>query len=99
MRKLQINPVGAEEVFEIYLDPTKHPVAYNNKLTELVDAGMSYVQAENFIRNTPFVMEVYYAPNQGLFLVESEAIESVDIHNPYDGKTIPNPENQPSWTP
>lgn len=94
--KIQINPQGTEEVVEIYLHPLKHPVAFRNKVDELVSAGMTLEQAEHYLNTTPFVMEVYYAPNQGLFLVESEAIEFNDICNPYDGKTIPNPENQPS---
>lgn len=93
MAKLQINPQGAEEIFELYLDPVKHPVAFDNKVQELMDAGMSRVEAEQFIRTTPFVLEAYYSPKQGLFLVESEAIEFNDIHNPYDGTTVYNPEN------
>ncbi len=94
MTKLKINPQGTEEVVEIRLDPVKHPVAFDAKRQELVNAGMTRDEAERFILAVPFVMEVYYAPNQGLFLVESEAIESTDIHNPYDGEVVYNPENQ-----
>lgn len=93
MAKLQINPQGTEEVFEIYLDPVKHPVAYNNKVEELIDSGMSREEADRFVQTMPFVLEVYYSQGQGLFLVESEAIEYNDIHNPYDGEVLFNPEN------
>jgi hypothetical protein len=92
MAKLQINPQGTEEIFELYLDPVKHPVAYNNKVEELVGSGMSREEADSFIQTTPFVLEAYYSTGQGLFLVESEAIEFNDIHNPYDGTTVYNPE-------
>ena len=94
MAKLQINPQGTEEVFELYLDPVKHPVAYGNKVEELMSAGMTREQAEKFVRDIPFTMEVYYSSGQGLFLVESEAIEFNDIHNPYDGRTVYNPEKE-----
>lgn len=94
MTKLQINPQGTEEVVELYLDPLKHPVAYNSKVEELIASGMTREQADTFVQNTPFVMEVYYAPDQGLFLVESEPIAFNDIHNPYDGEVVYNPENK-----
>lgn len=93
MSKLKINPQGTEEVIEIYLDSVKHPVAYNAKIDELIESGMTREEAEGFISTTPFVMELYYAPNQGLFLVESEAIESTEIYNPYCGEEIPNSNN------
>ena len=93
MAKLQINPQGTEEVFELYLDPVKHPVAYGNKVEELMSAGMTREEAERCIQATPFVLEAYYSSGQGLFLVESEAVEFNDIHNPCDGKTVYNPEN------
>lgn len=92
MAKLQINPQGTEEVFEIYLDPVKHPVAYGNKLDELVASGMSRDEAHSFILTTPFVLEVYYSEGHGMFLVESEAIEFNDMCNPYTGNVIYNPE-------
>lgn len=95
MAKLQINPEGSEEIIEIFLDPLKHPVAYSNKLEELMDAGMSRVEAQDFIRENSFEMEVYYSSGQGLFLVESEPIAFNTMYNPYDGNEIPNPETSP----
>ncbi len=94
MAKLQINPQGTEEIFEIYLDPVKHPVAYSNKVEELIGVGMTREEAEGFVRDVPFTMEVYYSRGQGLFLVESETIEFNDIHNPYDGEVVYNPEKE-----
>ena len=33
-------------------------------------------------------MEVYYSPYQGLFAVESDAVECSDIFNPYSGELL-----------
>lgn len=93
MSNLKISPVGCQEVIEIYLDPVKHPVAYNTKVEELIGSGMTREEAEGFVQTTPFEMELYYSKNQGLFMVESEVIESADIYNPYDGKVVYNPDN------
>ena len=40
-------------------------------------------EAIEWIEKTPFVMEMYYEKGQGLFLVESEAIDNCDIVSPY----------------
>jgi hypothetical protein len=93
MAKLQINPQGTEETIEFYLDQVKHPVAYGNKKVELMNSGMPLDEIDRYIRNTPFVMEVYYSKDQGLFLVESEPIGIIKMYNPYDGIEIFNPES------
>ena len=97
MAKLQINPAGTEEVIEVYIDPIKHPVAYSNKLEELIGSGMTREEAERFILTTPFEMELYYSKDQGLFLVESEPLEYIKVYNPYDGNVIPHPEKWDDW--
>jgi hypothetical protein len=93
MAKLQINPTGTEETIEFYLDPVKHPVAYRNKKEELMNSGMPPDEIDRYIMNTPFVMEVYYSKDQGLFFVESETIGIIKMYNPYDGSEIHNPES------
>lgn len=93
MSKLQINPPELIETVDIFLDPNKHPVAFNTKLKELTENGMSESEAFMFLKQVPFQMEVYYSKDQGLFLVESESLDSNDIFNPYDGRIVPNPEN------
>lgn len=76
------------ESIEFYLDKTKQPIAYNAKLKELIGAGMTKVEAENFIDETPLCLEMYYSADQGLFMVESEAVESCEIYNPYNGEML-----------
>ena len=73
------------EVIDVYLDEVKHPRAFKTKLHELIESGLDEDAARKFIRDTPFVMEVYYDLNRGLFMVESEAVESTEIYNPYTG--------------
>ena len=81
---MKLHPAGKEEVINLYLDENQHPIAYKAKLDELMNCGMSEQDARNAIADG-ITMEVYYSPNQGFFLVESEAIESTTIFNPYDG--------------
>lgn len=85
---LTINPTGSEETIEFFLSKEKHPIAFQNKVDELINCGLTELDAEKFIETTPFVMEVYCAPMLGVFLVESEALESTDIYNPYNGEVI-----------
>lgn len=73
------------EVFDFYLDEVKHPRAFKTKVCELVNDGMNEDEARKFVRETPFIMEVCYDLNRGLFMVESEAVESTEIYNPYTG--------------
>ena len=77
--------VDEVEAFDFYLDEAKHPRAFKTKLRELIESGLDEDAARKFIRDTPFVMEVYYDLNRGLFMVESEAVESTEIYNPYTG--------------
>lgn len=77
-----------EEVIEFYLDPVKHPVAYKRKMHELTAQGLSFTEAERFIGTTPFIIEIYYELNIGVFAVESEAVEHCQIYNPYTGQQI-----------
>jgi uncharacterized HAD superfamily protein len=73
------------ESFEIYLDKNKFPKAYEAKKQELIKSGLSPKEAEKLIDTTPFELEVYYSPDCGMFAVESEAVESIEIFDPYTG--------------
>lgn len=82
---MKLNTIGNEEIINLKIDEHEHPIAYKAKLEELVSmAGMSEDDARKAI-SQGFTMEVHYAPNQGFFLVESEAIGCTPIFNPYDG--------------
>lgn len=49
---------------------------------------MTEEEAKDFVRTTPFSIELYYHVNQGLFGVEGEAVESYgnEIYSPYTGE-------------
>ena len=76
------------EVIDIFIDEHKHPIAFKTKLDELVNSGLTIQQAKEYIYTTPFQMELYYQTDCGAFMVESEAIESTEIYNPYTGEQL-----------
>ena len=82
---IKINEPNHEEVIEVRLSREKTPIAFKEKLEELIEEGAFDTEKEaiEWIEKTPFVMEMYYEKGQGLFLVESEAIDNCDIVSPY----------------
>lgn len=82
---MKINPANKVETIKVKLSEEKTPIAFNNKLEELVEDGLSEAEARKFISSTPFVLELYYEKDRGLFAVESEALESCpeSICSPY----------------
>ena len=82
---IKINEPNHEEVIEVRLSREKTPIAFKEKLDELMEEGAFDTEKEaiEWIEKTPFVMEMYYEKGQGLFLVESEAIDNCHIVSPY----------------
>jgi hypothetical protein len=77
------------ESIHVLLSETKNPICFKNKLNELINqAGMTEQEARNFINTTEFELEVYYEEGQGLFAVESEAVESTEIFSPYSKEQL-----------
>lgn len=64
------------EIIYVHLSETKHPTAYNAMKKNLVDNGLSEVDAEKVIREG-IELELIYEQGQGLFAVESEAIDTI----------------------
>lgn len=64
------------EIVYVHLNETKHPTAYNAMKKNLVDNGLSEVDAEKVIREG-IELELIYEQGQGLFAVESEAIDTI----------------------
>lgn len=95
MKAKELEPLKITEdtgdTIEIYLCPNKHPVAYQRKKYELINSsGMSKKEAERYLLQTPFVLELFYTIDQGLFAIESEPLDSIEVYNPYTGEEIPN---------
>lgn len=84
---MKLNSPSKAETVVVRLNKNQHPIAWEAKKNELMKSGMTDREAEVYMLRfgSEFVMELHYAPDQGLFLVESEAIESTPIYNPYDG--------------
>lgn len=86
-------PVEAETI-EVRLSPIKTPVAFNNKVKELVEeCGLSEEEAKREVLNMTFVLEVIYEKNCGLFAVESDTLDCSKVWSPYTQKEIECEEN------
>ena len=81
---------GAETYEPITIILTKEvtPISYRNKVEEYVEQGL-YASVEEAEEKNPKIeidCEMYYEKHSGLFLVESEAVESGTIYSPYSGE-------------
>ena len=78
-------PSGQEEVIEVLLTPYRYPIAYKNKVDELMEGGAfdNREEAERWVQTNPICLEFIYEKHSGLFAVESEAIEANACTSPY----------------
>ncbi len=76
------------QLIDVYLQP--HTEVFERRKRELIGAGMSENEAETWLHTTPIQLELFYSTNQGLFGVEPEALDNIEIYNPYTGEEIPN---------
>ena len=85
MEKIIAPPVGQDEFIEITLTPNRFPIAYKNKVDELMEQGAfdKREDAEKWVQTNPIPLEIIYEKHSGLFGVESEAIESNSCSSPY----------------
>ena len=89
---MKANKVGQEETISVLLTRRTFPIAFQNKLNELMEQGAfdNEEDATKWIESNPIVLEIMYEKHSGLFAVESEAIESGEIISPYSGEEIEN---------
>lgn len=87
---MKANKVGQEETIEVLLTRRTFPIAFQNKLNELMEQGAfdNEEDATKWIESTPIVLEIMYEKDCGLFAVESEAIECDTLVSPYSGERI-----------
>ena len=90
MKAIKMNNADNYESINIKLSKEYTPIAYQNKLDELMDceAFDTKAEAENWLSETPIELELYYEKGYGLFGVEAEAVECSEIHSPYSGAPI-----------
>ena len=75
-----------EHLCNVKLTKEKFPIAYENKVQELIeDCCVSREEAESIISNMEMELEIYYEKGYGLFAVESEAV-GCKIYSPYSGE-------------
>lgn len=73
-----------EHLLNVRLTENKFPIAYKAKLNELIENGLSEEEAREYLDNSTIELELYYSPNNGLFAVETDAIEcGATIYDPY----------------
>ena len=85
---VKLNNCDNYESITITLSKGEYPIAYNNKIEELVEEGL-YKTTEDAENENPTIdieMEIYYEKHYGLFAVESAAVESGQIYSPYSSE-------------
>jgi len=90
MKAIKMNNADNYESINITLSRENTPIAYQNKLDELMDCKAFDTQdeAEKWLSETPIELELYYENGYGLFGVEAEAVENMEIQSPYSGAPI-----------
>lgn len=76
------------ETIDIYLTPDKFPIAFKNKVDELLEQKLfdNRKDAEDDVMSCPIELDLVYEKHSGLFAVESEALDL--CVSPYSGKEI-----------
>lgn len=80
------------ESINVRLTKDRFPIAFNNKVEELLEekAFKTREEAEKWLTQTPIELEIYYEKGAGLFGVEAEALDNVgvDICSPYSKESF-----------
>ena len=81
----KLNGSDNYEPIKIKLSEIENPIAYNNKIEELVEQELypTIEIAKKNHKEFEIELELYYEKEYGLFAVESEAVESGTIYSPY----------------
>lgn len=81
----KLNNSDNYEPIKVTLSDFENPIAYNNKITELVNQELfpTIELAKKEFPKFEIELELVYEQDYGLFAVESEAVESGTIYSPY----------------
>jgi hypothetical protein len=91
-----LNAHPNDDIETVTLNLANYPKALQNKVEEMVEEGCFETpeEARKFLLKTGICLEVYYEKGQGLFAVESDALDGgADICSPYTRKPIIVPED------
>lgn len=97
-----ITTFGANsETIEVRLNKKDHPRAFQKAVESLMESGLSEEEATKSVATTPFVLEVAYSTNRGLFAVESEALDFLreEMFDPYTGENVAVEDEEETPTP
>lgn len=85
---VKLNNAESYEPIFITLTEKDTPIAYKNKIDELVEQGCYPNEEEAKMDNAEIKIEceIYYEKHSGVFAVESGAVESGTIYSPYSGE-------------
>lgn len=84
---VRLNSSDTFEPISVRIDKNVAPIAYNNKIEELVEEGCYPTKEEAEDAHPYFELEceIYYEKGYGVFVVEEGAVESGTIYSPYTG--------------
>lgn len=86
------NSDNYEYLCTIKLTKEKFPIAFENKVRELMEeCDRTRAEAEKDVEQMQVELEIYYEKGYGLFAVECEAVSSGVIYSPYSGKPCEKP--------
>lgn len=88
MAKIKLNNAETyEHLCNVKLTKEKFPKVYEVKLNELIKNGLPKEEAEEYLMENEFELELYYSVNYGMFAVETDAIDGgATIYDPYTGE-------------
>ena len=88
MQELTLNKVeDIERLCVVRLTKEQFPIAFENKVQELLEStDLTREEAEQQVPSMEIELELYYEQGYGLFAVECDAVESIDIVSPYSGR-------------
>lgn len=85
---VKLNSADTYEPIVVRIDKNVAPIAYDNKIAELVEQGCYSTKEQAEDENPYFELEceIYYEKGYGVFVVEEGAVESCTIYSPYTGE-------------
>ena len=85
---VKLNSADTYEPIVVRIDKNVAPIAYDNKIAELVEQGCYPTKEQAETENPYFELEceIYYEKGYGVFVVEEGAVESGTIYSPYTGE-------------
>lgn len=95
VREIKANAVKigtTPESLPLTISANQYPKVAMAKKEELMSQGLSEEDANNVISNLYFDIELFYSKGNGIFAVESGAVECEEVYDPYTQIKLTNEE-------